>query len=141
MFSLDFKTINYWAVLVSAVATFMIGGMWYTALFGKQRTELLGYSDAVLQEMAKSTARTFTLLFVCYVVVAFVIAILFSALGVESAGQGAQWGFLLWLGLAAAIGLTGNITTTIPLGVFLIDAGYQLVFLVMTGAIVGAWHK
>ncbi len=141
MVSIDFKAINYWAVLVSAVATFLVGGLWYTALFGKQRTELLGYSDAVVQEMAKSAARTFSTLFVCYVVVAFVVAMVYSVLGVESAGQGAQWGFLLWLGLAAAIGLTGNITTTIPLGVFLIDAGYQLVFLVMTGAIVGAWHK
>ncbi len=48
MASIDFKAINYWAVLVSAVATFLVGGLWYTALFGKQRTELLGYSDAVL---------------------------------------------------------------------------------------------
>lgn len=141
MLSIDFMAINYWAVLVSAVATFLVGGLWYTALFGKQRTQLLGYSDAVLQEMAKGAARTFLTLFLCYVVVAFVVAILFSVLGVESAGQGAQWGLLLWLGLAATIGLTGNITTTIPLGVFFIDAGYQLVFLVLTGAVIGAWPK
>jgi hypothetical protein len=59
MASIDFKAIDYWAVLVSAVATFLVGGLWYTALFGKQRTELLGYSDAVLQGMAKSAGRTF----------------------------------------------------------------------------------
>ncbi len=141
MLSIKFGAINYWAVLVAAVATFMLGAVWYTALFGSQRRQLLGYTEEQLKQMEQAAPVTFTVLFLCYVIVVFVMAILFSALGVESAGQGAQWGFLLWLGLAAAIGLTGNITTTIPLGVFLIDAGYQLVFLVMTGAIVGAWHK
>ena len=32
---LDLSGLNYWAVLAAAVATFMLGGAWYTALFGK----------------------------------------------------------------------------------------------------------
>ena len=31
----DFDSFNIWAVLTAGVAAFMIGGAWYTALFGK----------------------------------------------------------------------------------------------------------
>lgn len=141
MLPIKLNIINYWAVLVAAAATFMLGAVWYTALFGEKRTGLLNFTEVQMKQAESAAPVTFSLLFVCYLVVAFVMAMVFSVLGVDSAVTGAMWGALLWVGLAAAIGLTGNITTAIPLGVFLIDASYQLVFLAMTGAILGAWQK
>jgi len=54
MMKLDLAHINYWAVLVAALATFMLGGLWYTALFGKAWARLSGYSDAKLAEISRS---------------------------------------------------------------------------------------
>ena len=141
MLPIKLNIINYWAVLVAAAATFMLGAVWYTVFFGEVRTRLLDFTEAQMKQAERAAPMTFSLLFVCYLVVAFVMAMVFSVLGVDSAVTGAMWGALLWVGLAAAIGLTGNITTAVRLGVFFIDTGYQFVFLVMTGAILGAWHK
>ena len=141
MLSIKQGEINYWAVLVSGVATFMLGGLWYTALFGNLRTELLGYSAEQIKQAEQAVPVTFSVLIVCYIVIAFVMAAMFSGWGIETAAQGVLLGLLLWLGFSVALGLTGQVTSFRPLGVFLIDAGYQLVFLVMTGAILGAWQK
>ena len=132
--------VNYWAVLVAGVATFVLGAVWYTVLFGAKRAALLNFSQEQIKQAEAAAPITFSTLFACYLVTAMAVAILFLGLGVESAAQGVQWCFLLWFGFAAATGLTGNITTAVPLGVFLIDAGYQLVFLGMMGGIIGAWR-
>lgn len=141
MLSIKFGEINYWAVLVSGIATFFLGAVWYVALFGNMRTELLGLTEEQIKQGEAAMPVTLSVLVLCYIVIAFVMAAMASGWGIESAAQGALLGFLLWLGFSAALGLTGHVNSLNPLGVFLIDAGYQLVFLVMTGAILGAWRK
>lgn len=138
----DFASVNYPAVVVAAAATFLIGGAWYTALFGKLWQRLNGYSDEKMREMqAKRPPPVFfgTLL-ACYLVVALIVALLVVALDVRGAGGGALLGLLLWIGPAAAIGMTGQIASDKPMGVFCIDASYQLIYLVLIGAILGAWR-
>ena len=66
-----------------------------------------------------------------------VIAVLASAAGIASWTDGLVLGLLLWLGFAAAIGLTAWVASDRPLGGYAIDWGYQLVFLPMMGAIIG----
>ena len=141
MLSIKFGDINYWAVLVAGIATFMLGAIWYTVLFGSMRTALLKLTEEQIQQAEKAMPVTLSILFFCYVVIAFVMAATVSGWGLNSAGQGALLGVLLWLGFSVALGLTGHVNSLNPLGVFLIDAGYQLVFLVMTGAILGAWRN
>jgi hypothetical protein len=140
--TLAFDQVNWLAVLVAGVAAFLLGGVWYTALFGKQRVQLLGYSEAKLKEMqAKCPPPVFFgTMFVCYLVVALVVALVAHGAQVTSATGGMLLGFLLWLGPAAAIGLTGHIACDHRCGVYVIDASFQLVFLVMMGAIIGGWR-
>ena len=54
MLSINFGAINYWAVLVAAVATFLLGAVWYTVLFGSQRRQLLGYTEEQLKQMEQA---------------------------------------------------------------------------------------
>lgn len=46
----------------------------------------------------------------------------------------------LWLGPAAAISLTGHISTDRADGIYLIDVGCELIYLVLMSLILGAWH-
>lgn len=134
--------INIWAVLVAGIATFMLGGVWYMALFGKLWQRLNGYSDDKVKQMqaARPPAVFFGTMIVSYVWLAVVVAMLAIAIDIRSAGSGAMLGFLLWLGPALVIAATSYIAYDKPLGVYLIDAAYQLCFLVMTGAILGGWR-
>lgn len=67
-------------------------------------------------------------------------AVNWLAIGVASLSDGVLLGFLLWLGVALPIGITAWIASNRPFGAFAIDFAYQLVFLLMVGAILGAWR-
>lgn len=134
--------INWWAVLVAAVATFFLGGLWYGALFKEAWVRLHGYTPEKVKAMQARHPPPlfFSVMLAAYLVVAAVIAVLASAAGIASWTDGLVLGLLLWLGFAAAIGLTAWVASDRPLGGYAIDWGYQLVFLPMMGAIIGAWR-
>jgi hypothetical protein len=141
--SFKLSEINFWAVAVAALVAFGIGGVWYTALFGKQWVKLQGYSADKVKEM--QTRRPPSVFFggmiASYLVLALVLALLLGAMPEKTALGGAALGCIVWLGPAAAIGMTGWMASDKPLGVYLIDAGCQLVYLVLMGLILGAWHS
>jgi uncharacterized protein DUF1761 len=138
---IDLGSINYLAVLVAGAATFLLGGLWYTVLFGKLWQRLHGYSEEKLKELqAKmSPPLFFGGMIVCYLVLAFVVAVLITTFKVDSIYDGAVLGALLWL-VAAAIGMTGHLASGKRFGIFLIDTSFQLIYLVMMGALLGAWR-
>jgi hypothetical protein len=133
--------VNFLAVLVSALVGFLIGGVWYTALFGKLWIKLHNFSE---ERMAAMKARRppplfFGTMIVCYFVLAFALAILLTGFPAPNTLTGAAVGAIFWLG-AAAIGMTGHISSDKDNGLYLIDVGCELVYLVPMGVILGAWH-
>jgi hypothetical protein len=74
------------------------------------------------------------------ILLAAVMAAPIASLGVRGWAGGATLGFLIRLGPAVAIGFTAWLASDRRLGIFIIDWAYQLVFLVMNGAILGAWR-
>lgn len=139
--NIDVGSINWLAVSVSAFATFMLGGVWYTALFGKAWQRLNGYSDEKLAEMrAKRPPPVFFgTLIACYVVVSLAMALLVAAMEIGSAMSGAMLGGVVFV-LVAAVQATGQVASDKPMKALLIDLAYQAIYMVMTGAILGAWR-
>lgn len=138
--SLSFGEINIWAVIVSAVATFMVGGLWYAALFGNAWAKANAFSEDELKAMAAKQGRSFGIFFVADLVMATVISLFVINLEIASFGQGAVLGFLLWLGLAATIGGAKKAAYNKPLAVYLIDTSHELACLLVMGAILGGWR-
>ncbi|MFM9995129.1 MAG: DUF1761 domain-containing protein [Phycisphaerales bacterium] len=139
-FSLE--SVNWLAVVVAAVATFFLGGLWYQALFGKLWVKLHGYSEEKVAQMraAKPPALFFGGMVAAYFLLAIVLSVFINATATTTWSGGAMLGFLLWLGPAMAMGFTAWLASDRVIGVFILDWAYQLVFLVMMGAILGAWH-
>lgn len=133
--------VNYLAVLVAAVATFVLGALWYSPLlFAKPWMRMHGYTEEKLKSMQKEAGKAYAVSIVAYLVMAYVLAILVSWTGVQGASGGACLGSLCWLGFAATIGLTALMFSDKPLGTYLIDAAYQLVYLVVMGVILAVWR-
>ena len=130
--------INYLAVGVAALATFVIGALWYSPLlFGNLWAKAHGFSK---EQLRKTAGRAFVVSLFCYLVMAFVLAVLVSYTGVSTVLQGAFLGLLVWIGFLATLGLTAHMFSRKPLSTYLIDAGYQLVYAVVMGVILGAWR-
>jgi hypothetical protein len=107
--TLKFSEINYLAVIVAALVAFGVGDVWYTAMFGKQWVQLNGYSDEQVKQMQarRPPPVFFGGMIACYLVLALVLALLIGAMPEKTALGGAALGVLVWVGPAAAIGLTG----------------------------------
>jgi Protein of unknown function (DUF1761) len=133
--------VNYLAVLVAGLIAFVVGAVWYTALFGKAWIRLQGFSEEKVKEMKAnmSPVKFFGGMLLSYLVLAWVIAVILTGLPETEARTGATLGFFVWLGVAA-IGVTNHLPSGKPPGVYLIDAGCQLVYLVLMGLLLGAWR-
>jgi hypothetical protein len=68
-----FDNINYLAVVTAGLATFFLGAVWYTALFGKMWVQLTGYSDEKLKQLQakRPPPLFFGGMIVCYLVMSF----------------------------------------------------------------------
>jgi len=132
--------INILAVLVSAVATFAIGALWYSPLlFGKQWIAFNEVTPDKVEAMRKGAARLYGISFLCYLVLAAVFAVLIRMVHLQSVLGGAKMGGMLWVGFVATLGLTANLYSGRSFKAYALDAGYQLVFMVVMGLILAIW--
>ncbi|HVH08490.1 MAG TPA: DUF1761 domain-containing protein [Gemmatimonadales bacterium] len=137
--------VNILAVLVAAALTFVLGAFWYSpVLFARQWMQAQGYTAEKLEEFKKRGMRGMTRAYlvsvVCYVVMAYVVALLASYTNSTTFAQGLWLGFLAWLGFAATIGLTANMFSDKPIAAWVIDAGYQLAYLMIMGVLLSVWR-
>jgi hypothetical protein len=138
---IDLSQINFLAVGVAALATFFLGALWYEPFFGKAWRSAHGYSEEKLKEMQARRPMPvfFAALLASYVVAGFAVAALVTRMDITSAGAGAVLGLYIWV-VVAAISFTAWVSSDKPFLAFQIDAGYQLLYLPLIGAIVGAWR-
>ena len=133
--------INLLAIPVAALAAFLIGGLWYSPLlFAKAWVAAHGHSPEQLAAMMAKQGRTYSLSFIAFLLMATVLSIFLKYLGVDHMHQGAGWGFHAWLGFALPLGFVAQLYSEKKFATFLIDTGYQLVYLTAMGAILGAWR-
>ena len=89
--------INYVALLVAAVARFIVGGIWYSpALFGKPWQ---GLTHCTPEEMKARLPKIIPADLITSYIMAFVLVHAMHYAGATSAAQGAAVGFFNWLGL------------------------------------------
>ena len=128
--------LNYWAILVSALSTFLIGGLWYShAVFGKVWMRENGFTE---EDMKKGNmVKIFGLAFLLGLIAAINLAMF---MGHESdPAMGALWGFLAGFGWVATFVGTHYLFERKSFKLFLINAGYSIVALTAMGIIITAW--
>lgn len=134
---MEFPEINYLAVLVSALAFFVIGSVWYSpVLFAKAWMKELGFSEE--KPSTAKMVKTFGISFLLMLIMAFNLAAFIGN------GMGWQYGLsagaLTGIGwVALAIGIN-YLYERKSFRIWLINAGYMAVSFSAMGAIIGAWQ-
>ena len=91
--------INYLAVLIAAIAQFIIGGVWYMPIFGKLWGKMHGFdtlAPEVQERMRKGMWPFLILQFVMTLVTTVVYALLLN--GIDSTWNAYGLAFFFWLG-------------------------------------------
>jgi len=134
---LDLSGINFPAVIVAALSTFVVGPLWYSRfLFGRAWMRESGMTDEKAKQM--NMPWTYALTFL----LALVIALTFARLTPGHADWlfGLTYGALAGTGwVAAALGIT-YLYEQRSSKLFLINAGFHIVQFAAIGAIVAAWR-
>ena len=133
--------VNYWAILVSAVAAMVIGSVWFGPLFGKMYIHEMGMdtmSPEKQAEMKKGMMLTYVWQFIASLVMFYVLAWLIGATGHMSLMGGMKAAGLAWLGFIVPLKL-GDALWGGKMTLFWLSIGNSLITLVVGGAIIGAW--
>ena len=136
-----FSQMNWLAVLVAALAYFMLGAIWYSrALFGKQWATLvkLDTKDPNLKKgMGKMMASTFILiLIVCSGLELLIVKFNFE----EQVMYGIKLGLLTGLTFATTVVSINYVYENKPTNLYLINNGYHVVGHVLAAAIIVLWR-
>lgn len=138
---MDFSNVNFIAVLVATVAAFFLGFVWYSFLFGKRWMKELGFSEEELKKGANMG-----LIFGSTLVLTFVMGLGLAMLWHAEDPAKLTWSVGLVHGLVIGVCFVATSTginylyQRKSLVLWAIDAGYQVCFLALQGAIIGAWH-
>ena len=134
--------IKYPAVIVATLIHFLLGGLWYSPLlFGNKFLQIINWSpETVRQISSQSHAKELTVAFVTSLILVYILAHFVQYTKATNVAGGMQTAFWLWLGFI----VTSNSATVLfelrPLGLYLINIGYQFVGCVLAGVILAVWR-
>ena len=128
--------VNFMAVLVAALSSFMLGGLWYSkALFGEAWNRA---ANANPKEKHGHPAKVFGVSFLFALIAAFVYAWLMPP--AASVGHAATQGLLVGAGVvAASFGINYQFANR-GATLWLIDGGYHSAQFLIYGLIIGLWR-
>src|SRR5438445_2726009 len=128
-----------WRVAAAAVASFVVGGLWYSPLlFAKPWMKATGCDPndkQKIEEMKKGAGKLYAMAFLASLVSAAVLAKFFGAMGVDAVLYGLKIAFAVWLGFVATVQLTATLFGKKPIVLFFIDTGYQFVSYVVMAVV------
>ena len=129
--------VNYLAVVIAAVASFLLGGLWYSpALFGKAWQRETGLTDEQLK--SGNMARIFGLSLVLSLLAAWVFALFLGPRPPVALGLGAGFSAgLCWV--TASFGIN-YLFERKSFKLFLINGGYHTLQFTIIGLILALWH-
>lgn len=129
--------LNYLAILLSALSTFLIGGLWYSpALFGKAWMKENGFKEEDMKDA--NMVKIFGLAFVLALISAINLAMFMGP--EKDVSMGAAYGFAAGFGWVATFVGTHYLFERKSFKLFLINAGYSVVALTVMGVIIVAMN-
>jgi hypothetical protein len=132
--------VNYWAILVSAVAAFVLSFVWYS-VFAEQMLRLHPLSPGTPAAMMRPPLGKMLVEVVRSLILASVLARLVRGLGVSTV-PGAVWlAVLLWIGFPFVLWTGAIMWENVPLELAAIHAGDWLLKLVLVTVIVAGWRR
>lgn len=138
--------VNYLAIFAVTFLSVILGSLWYGPLFGKTWIKLMGWSKSEMEKGAEDKSammksyglQTLGSLFMAFVLL-HTLVFAKAYLGEDGVLAGIQTGFWNWLGFIAPVTLTNVLWEGKPWKLWLINNGYYLVLLTVSGVILSLW--
>jgi len=135
--------VNYFAIVVGAVLSMVIGAVWYGPLFGKKWLEIVGATAEDLEARKKMQAAAGPLYAVQFVLTLFQVLVLAHLVADTTRVGGLERSLWIWAAFVIPT-LAGAVMWTNEEGRrkwarFLIQGGYQLTIFIVFGLLLQFW--
>jgi hypothetical protein len=138
---MPFPHVNYLAILVSGVAIFVLGGLWYSVLFKKPWIALMGIPEEKMKEGSGGAMPfLFLMAFLCGLLSVYILAIVINHFAPFSLMRGAMVGLFCWVGFAAPTSFATAIFSMTPKRLWFINSSYNLISFILAGIILSVWR-
>jgi hypothetical protein len=127
--------VNYLAVALAALSAFLLGGLWYSVLFGKQWAALTGQGEEKLK--SGNPAIVFGGAFLLNLIAAYVLAMFIGPMELKFAALAGLAVGLCWVAVSLGV---NYLFERRPFGLWLINGGYFTLQYTAMGAIIGAFN-
>jgi hypothetical protein len=131
--------INYLAVLVAAVVTFVLGAIWYLA-FQTPWMELTGMTETKVLGGGGATV-SYIISFITYLLGAYAVALLFNSMRITTWETGLATGALIGALIVGGNIFTNNAYEMKSVNLSVLNAGFSAISFAVMGAILGGWNK
>ncbi len=131
---MDFSTLNWLAIIVATLSTFVIGAVWYGPVFGKVWMQENGFTEEDLKEA--NMAKIYSTAFILELIMAINLALFLKGLSVQ---EGLLYGFFTgfgWIAMAMGVNYLFSRNT---IRLWFIDSFYFVISFTLMGAILTAW--
>ena len=130
-------SVNWGAVVVSAILYFIVGGLWYSPLLFAKQWMKLNKIDPNAPKRSPLPAMVTS--FISGLVMAVVLAVLLRSLHVDSVGLGILCSLLLTIGFVGSVVVTNHTFEGRGLPLFLINVGYPVVGNIVMAIVLTLW--
>jgi hypothetical protein len=132
---------NYVAILVCAVINVAVGSLWYSpVLFAKPWIKAMGFTKKEMDKSMKEMQwQMYLMPFLIAIITAVILSWFIGMLGVQTAAEGFETGFLAWFGFVATTMFTNWMFSHKPKELYLINVSYPLVIFCISGIILAVW--
>ena len=132
--------VNYLAVLAAAIASMIVGFIWYGPLFGKMWMQSMKMDNKKMQEAKKKgMGKTYILAFLTTLIMSYVLAHFVDYVEAKTVMDGVILGFWLWIGFLATTQIGSVLWEGKPVKLYLINTLHYLVALAVMAAILAVW--
>jgi len=129
---------NYLAILTATFITMILGALWYSPLlFGNQWMKLMGFTAEQLKK--EGSAKEMMISVITSFVEAVVLASLIIMTGADTLFRGIHLGLMIGIGFIAMVTLSNAMFNKTPIQVWLMGAGYRVLYFMINGALLTAW--
>ena len=130
---------NYLAVIVAAIAYWLLGAIWYGVVFGEAWMAL----EHMTAEQARSMnpVLPYLITLALNMLIAYALAQVCIWRNANTLGRGASVGVLLWIGFVGPVTFTTYMYEMRPKELYAINQFFPLAGFVLMGAILGGWKK
>ena len=130
-----FGDLNWWAVIVAALAYWVLGAIWFSdAVMGKQWREASGLEDSYRPSAGQIVGNLVT-----WLVTAIALGLISHGIEAGNAGDGIVLGLVASIGFIGMNRITEQLYTRGDRKMMMVNAPYTVIGFVVMGIILATW--